>query len=502
MSVPSLSAFSTTMPVNTGATVFSSDPQVHAAIEGTLATPDMTHAIDDVMNDPSLTQEQKDEYISTLIRLASDSVDGDGPIPPETAAGVIGSLRDIGNAYTGVCTPELRQQVTDSIARGVADGHLDSDDIYGIVRHSPTSGIRELLTGIGDGHLLADVSERLVADASEEGYDPYAPQGGVMLLTAAADIANMAAENGNSRAADIVLAEIDRVSAGGPIGDGVTLVQAMMAQSLENHEANSPERTGFYVLAGLLHTSSPESDGAQIAQDRLFAELVRSSGDYPGGIDQNGDVSGALDLLGEYFEANLPRLSETDWRMRNTTDDFNHRLMADFFRFVMLDPRYGRVDQTSEAIADEINRQAAVVGDPDLPIEERTAAANTLGAIMGSVEWATEDFIRSAEGSAEAQVSIVRFFTDKLTNHLIGQGSDRVPEGGLRNTSKDAANNFVDQIWQSIEDRLSSGERERGTAVTFDIIELSRIVRTVMSDDDAGLLNAFDDRRDTYADPD
>lgn len=486
----------------------SGDPQVQEAVDRTLQAgsfgPEphraIAYQISETMNDPSLTQEQKDEYIAALIGMANGGPNGCGSVSPEQADSINRAFNEIGNAYSGENTPELRQQVTDSIARGVADGRLGSDEIYGLVKAPGAAGSRELLTGIRDGSVLSDVSERLLADARSEGYDINRYQDGPALLTAAADIANMAAAYGHTGAADLVLGEIDRVTREGPVAGDMTLVQAMMATSLGS-QVHLPARDGFHALAGLLNSSNA-TPGNQAAQDRLFAGLVRSGDDkYVGGIDQAGERTGALDQLGEYFENNFPRLAETDWRKANT-GEIHHELVTDFMRHVLLDADYGRVDQTNDVIATEMHRLASEIGNTDLDPEVRENAASTLGTIMGSLQAATADFIANARGDAAAKTEFIRFFTDKLTDKLISKGAGHLPEGDVRSAGTQASKNFVDEIWKGITEWMASGEISRAGEVTGGILDLSRIFRNAMSDGEASLLNAFDLRVELYYDPD
>ncbi len=488
--------------VNQSTACSSNDPKVQEAIDRTVQVagrgpePDqaVAYQISRTMSDPSLTQEQKDEYIAALLAMANGGSNGCGSVSSEQADAINGAFNEIGNAYSGENTPELRQQVTDSIARNVAAGRLGSDEIYGLVSKPGTAGARELLTGIQDGELLADVSKRLVADARSEGYDINQYQNGPALLTAAADIANMASANGDSSAAEEVLGEIDRVMQQGPVAGDMTLVQAMMATSL-NGQAQLPARDGFHALAELLDSRNATSTN-QKARDRLFAALARSGDDgYVGGIDQSGERTSALEQLGRYFENNFSRLAEADWRKTNT-GDFHHGLIKDFMRHVLLDADYNRVDQTNGVIATEMRHLADKIGNADLTDDARTAAADTLGTIMGSLEWATSDFIENARGDAEAKTALIRTFSDKLTDALISAGPGKVP-GGTQ-----GANYLVNEIWSRITDQMASGEINRANDVTGGMITLSQIFRDAMSNGDPDLLNAFDQREDLYYDPD
>lgn len=489
----------------TGDACGSNDPQVQAAVDRTVQAADgridshaaVSYQIGETMSDPSLTQAQKDAYIAQLVAMANGG-SGCAGVSPEQAAAINRAFSEVGNAAGHPCTPELRQQVADSIARSVADGSLGSNELYGLVS-SGAAGSRQLLTGVQDSALLAQVSQRLLADARQQGYDINQYQRGPQLLTAAADLANMAAALGDRSAADAVLAEIDAVTRAGPVAGDMTLVQAMMATSL-NDRVDLPARDGFHALAALLGASSATPDN-QEAQDRLFAGLARSGSDgYAGGIDQSGERASALDQLGEYFERNFPRLAEADWRKSNT-GDFHHGLVKDFMRQVLLDGDYGRIDQTNGVIAAEMHRLASQIGNTGLSPQVRENAASTLGTIMGSLEWATADFIANAKGDAEAKVEIIRFFTDKLTDKLIKTGAKQLPEGDARDAGTQAAKGFVDKLWQGITDWMASGEIQRGNEVTGPMVGLSQVLRDAMSDGESYLLNAFDLREDLYYDP-
>jgi len=345
------------------------------------------------------------------------------------------------------------------------------------------------------------VSHRLIADAPAQGYDINDYQTGPQTLTAAADIANMAAAGGNRSAANAVLAEIARVEAKGAVaGDDMTLTQAMMATTVGGGQWNNLyERDGFHALSGLLN-SSTQNAANQPAQDKLFAGLVRSGGEgYVGGIDEGGNRGPALDQLGTYFDRNVTRLAETDWRMDNT-GDFHHGLVQDFTRNVMLDKDYGRIEQSQEALTNEMTRLAVQVGDTNADPQAREAAASTLGAIMGSLEQAGADYIAHAEGNAEAKVAFVRQFTDIVTDKLIGKLAEKIPEGEVRSGATTAGGNFVDQLWQKLVDhekQVATGEVDKTTG---GVLDLAQTIRTTMATGDASLLNAFDLRVELYYD--
>ena len=101
---------------------------------------------------------------------------------------------------------------------------------------------------------------------------------------------------------------------------------------------------------------------------------------------------------------------------------------------------------------------------------------------MGSLQWATADFIANAKGDAAAKTEFIRFFTDKLTDKLISHGASKLPEGDVRTGGTAAANGFVDAIWEGITDWMASGEIARGDEVTGGTLDLARIFRDAMSE--------------------
>ncbi len=261
-----------------------SDSKVKGAVEQTVAATQFgqqtdgaqaAYQIQQTLARSDLTQDQKDEYLAAIVQMAGGQSTFCGSVDERTSDKLLNGLNDIGTAWTDPATPELRDQVTDGIARGVADGRLDADDLYGLVSEPAGAGARQLLTDVRDGTALASVANRLVDDARAQGYDINDHQTGPQTLTAAADIANMAAAGGNRSAANAVLAEITRVETKGPVaGKDMTLTQAMMATTVGGGQWNNLyARDGFHALSGLLN-SSTQNAANQPAQDKLFADLV------------------------------------------------------------------------------------------------------------------------------------------------------------------------------------------------------------------------------------
>lgn len=485
------------------------DTKVKAAVGQTVAATEFgqstdgaqaTYQIEQTLARDDLTEDQKDEYLAAVAQMAGGQSTFCGSVDERTAEKLLRGLNDIGTAWTGPATPELRDQVTAGIARGVADGRLDADDLYGLVSEPGTHGARQLLSEVRDGTALASASNRLVDDARAQGYDINKYQTGPQTLTAAADIANMASAGGNRSAANAVLAEITRVEAKGPVVGDMRLTQAMMATTVGGGQWNNLHgRDGFHALSGLLNSVSPTAAN-QPAQDKLFAGLVRSGGEgYVGGLEEGGHRGPAIDQLGNYFDRNVSRLAETDWRMDNT-GDFHQSLTQDFIRNVLLDADYGRASQSQDALSGEMTRLAVKIGDKNLSPDQRESAASTLGAMMGSLEQAGADYIANAEGKAEAKVAFVRQLTDMVTDKLIGKLGEKIPEGEVRDGATKAGGNFVDQLWQKLVDHERQAAEGSVDETTGGVLDLARAIRTTMSTGDANLLTAFDLRVELYYD--
>ncbi|AQR73343.1 hypothetical protein [Sphingomonas sp. LM7] len=485
------------------------DTQVKSAVEQTVAATEFgqptdgaqaSYQIQQTLARDDLTQDQKDEYLAAVVQMAGGQSTFCGSVDDRTADKLLRGLNDIGTAWTDPATPALRDEVTAGIARGVADGRLDADDLHGLVSEPGTHGARQLLTGVRDGTALASVANRLVDDARAQGYDINKYQTGPETLTAAADIANMAAAGGNRSAANAVLAEVTRVETSGPVVGDMTLTQAMMATTVGGGQWNNLyARDGFHALSGLL-TSATQNAANQPGQDKLFAGLVRSGGEgYVGGLEEGGDRGPALDHLGSYFDRNVARLAETDWRMDNT-GDFHNGLTRDFTRNVLLDSDYGRSTQSQDALTGEMTRLALQIGDKSLSPDQRESAASTLGAVMGSLEQAGADYIANAEGKAEAKVAFVRQFTDIVTDKLIGKLADKIPEGEVRGGATKAGGSFVDALWQKLVDHERQAAQGQVDKSTGGILDLAQAIRTTMATGEANLLNAFDLRVELYYD--
>ncbi|WP_404335009.1 hypothetical protein AB2M62_14980 [Sphingomonas sp. MMS12-HWE2-04] len=480
------------------------DPKVEEAVQTTLRFTehlgDPAYAMQQTLSDTSLSQAQKDEYVARVTELAGANANvctAAGSVTTEQSQKLVDAFERIGVAYTDPATPELRSQVSDAIARGVDSGRLDADDVYGLVdpsRNAVSDGARQLLSGVHDGATLNRVADRLLTEAQHQGYDINKYERGPETLTAAADIANMAADHGWTASANAVALEIDAQTAKGPVSGDMTLVQAMMATTVSgNAYGNPPEgRTGFDALAGLVNSARSNDPAVGKATDTLFGTLVRSREDGAvGGIDQYGDNAAPLGELGTYFNANASRLIEADWRKANTGGPENG-LVRDFMREVMLEPDYKGRDATAATVSDEMRRLSGTIDNGALPLADRQTAASSLGTLLGSVQEASRSYVADAKGDAEDKIDLVRNFSDLVTDKLLAKGPPIVGDVGGK---------LVDAAWGALADRAEAGAKARADDATGGLTTTAQDFRNGMSELDPSLLTAFDLRVELYFDP-
>jgi hypothetical protein len=480
-----------------------SDPKVDEAVETTLRFTehlgDPAYAIEQTLADDSLSQAQKDEYLARVIELAGNSsamCTPYGSIDGERSQKLIDALERIGTAYTDPATPELRSDVTAAIGRAVDSGRLDAADVYGLVdpeRNAISDGARELLTGIRDGAVLNRVADRLLGDAERLGYDINEYERGPEALTAAADIANMAADHGWTASANAIVAEIDKTMKEGAVAGDMTLVQAMMATSLGGSYGSPVEgRTGLDALAGLVNSARSNDPKVAEATDSLFATLVRSGTDEAvGGLDQFGEKDESLAALGTYFNTNISRLIEDDWRKANTGGEQN-LLVRDFTQNVLLEPDFAGRDATASAITDEMRRLSGIIDNEQAPMDARESAANSFGTLLGSIQQASASYVDKARGDTEEKVELVRGFTDLVTDKLLERGGPIAGEVGGR---------FVDAAWEQLATNAEEGAQAHVDDATGGMTATAQAFRDAMSPLDAKILNAFDMRVNLYYRP-
>ncbi|GAA0480767.1 hypothetical protein GCM10009096_23570 [Parasphingorhabdus litoris] len=451
---------------------------------------DPSYIIGETLNDPSLSQAQKDEYIARLVEISRltnhRTLEGD-VVTTEVTSKLRKAFEDIGDTWTDPQTPELRDQVRDAITRGADSGRLSATDLHGLFdteNGGSTDGIRSLLSNISNGDTLHSLSTRLLQDAQRIGFDvSYGPAPG--LLVAAADFANMAARQGNTAAANAVVAEIHAQTQGLSPSDAASFIREMNYIADQDRFGGPQDgRAGFDVLTDLLGSATTRTEAGRAAADSLFANLVRSN-------PQNWPDDGtAMSRLGEYFNAHLPRMIENDWRVDGpNSGEQTTRVIQDFMQHVMLDPNYSGRDATATAISNEMQRLAGVVGNEAIPEDLRDTAATSFGALMGSLQKAGQLYIAEARASTEANIENVRLFSDLLTSKLLERGG---PVGGA------IGGRVVDAAWEVLANRAESRAAGDVEDRIGGLKDLGQIFRNAMQDLDAEIIRLFDGTLDEY----
>ena len=466
------------------------DPKVTDAVvttiqAGTFPGPEpvgaIAYQIQQQLADPSLSQEQKDEYVAQLVDLTHSpgwSTLDNGKTVPEL---VQAALEQVGAGDGSDEGAALGAQVADAIGRGADSGRLDVDDLFGLVDPSTNAfsdGARQLLSQVTDGRMLNQVAGRLLDAARAEGYDINAYENGPAMLVAAGDVANMAAAHGVPAAANAVVREIGRIEAAGPVAGDMGVMDAMMATTSTGAYSSlvAPDRNGFDVLAGLVNAANPNAPGVQTTTDSMFATLVRSG--------HTGSENGAgLGELGQYFNTNLSRLNESGWRF-NSAEDAHENLVQDFVGKILLDADYPLKDESIAAIGNEMDRLSAQLQDHALSADQRLAGATGLGELVGSVTGGANDFFDSSKESKDAKIDAIRFFSDKLTGFVSGKAG---PAGALIDAGVDAA-------WTAGSERLDAGIREEVRDALGAFYEQSNQLRTALGEMETALINGFDQR--------
>jgi hypothetical protein len=297
-----------------------SDPVVDQRVRETIEftqfsrASDPAYIISQTLADTSLTQAQKDEYIARLVEISrlDNHITLEGQhVTSEDTGKLRTAFEEIGDAWTGNNTPELMTQVRDSIARSADSGRLSATDLHGLFNTQnggSADGIRTLLSTISDGDTLNSLSGMLLADARRAGLsEPYSTGGA--LLVAAGDIANMAAAHGRTSAANAVALEIRSQTKNMSSKDANKYVETLILNADgEWFGGPQPGRAAFEVLSTLVNSTSLNSENGRQAVDSLFASLVRSD------FERFQGREAGMSQLGEYFDNNLRRMLQNDWR--------------------------------------------------------------------------------------------------------------------------------------------------------------------------------------------
>lgn len=440
------------------------DPKVEQAVQQTARFAqeyhgDPAYVIQQTMADPNLSQAQKDEYIARVVDLASGSDSGfrtqAGGLDDRARGELVTALEQIGVAYTDPATPELREQVTAAMGRNIDSGRLDADQIYSLVdpsRNPASDGVRQLLTTATDGAVLQQVAYDLRTDAGRNGYDINTQNGmrGVQALTAAADIAGMAAKHGYSAAANGIIAHIaDQPNPG-------ELIQLMDRLPM-NAYGNPPSgRGGFDAVASAL--AGTNNLYAQAKFDKVFSAMVDLSGE-----SNVLDRSSGLNDLGAYFDRNVSRLNQETTYAGSWNDRGGdakpptpyHSLTERFMRNVMLNREFDGKAATQQAIGDEMARLGNIVGaqpGAGAPNEaQRTEAAMQFGTLLGSMQGAAASYVKSTRDSADQQVESIRTITDLLTDQVLGKTGPLGEAFGGQ---------LVDAFWDHLGSRAEAGAEQ------------------------------------------
>ena len=409
------------------------DPKVEQAVQETARFAqeyhgDPAYVIQETMADRGLSQAQKDEYVARVVDLASGSDSSFrtevGGLDDRARGELVTALEEIGVAYTGAATPELRDQVTEAMGRNVDSGRLGADQIYALVdpsKNAGSDGVRQLLSKVTDGALLQQVAFDLRDAASRNGYDINTQDGtrGVLALTAAADLAGMAADHGFSAAANGVVAHVADQA------DPAQLMQYMDRLPMNAYGTPPAGRGGFDAMASAIAGTDRSPDQAKV--DKVFSAMVDMSGES-GSLDR----SAGLNDLGAYFDRHISRLNQEatyagSWNDRGDASPPtpHHSLTERFMRNVMLNSEFDNRATTQSAISNEMTRLGKIVGAAPgalAPNEaQRTEAAMQFGTLLGSMQGAAADYVNSKTDSSEQKIENVRMITDLLTDQVLGK---------------------------------------------------------------------------------
>ncbi|MGF7150836.1 hypothetical protein FHS96_004497 [Sphingomonas zeicaulis] len=457
------------------------DPVVEAKVEETALFAqhyhgDPAYVIEQTMADPSLTQAQKDEYLARVIDLASGS-DGNyrtdmGTLDDRARQELIDAVEQIGVAYTGPATPQLREQATASMGRLVDSGRVTRDQLGELLdpaKNPASDGVRELLSTVTDGAVLQNLAYDLHDEAVRAGIDLNSDQGaqGQFSLIAAADLAGMAAKQGFVGAANEVSSYI---------ADHPEVLETIDNLPQNAYGVAPPGRGGFDAVASALAGTSNSADQAKY--DQLFGKLVDMAGESTA-----LDRSAGLNSLGDYYSDNIQRLNEETtyaggWD--NSREDAEpptvyHSLTERFVRNVMLNEDFDN-PATQAAIADELTRLGNVVGAQDgagAPNEaQRTEAAMQFGTLIGSLQGAAADYENSSHASAEEKVETIRTVTDLLTDQVLSKtGPLGEAFGG----------ELVDRLWELYPENARSGAENDVDAALGELNRLGEAIDQAMT---------------------
>lgn len=272
------------------------------------------------------------------------------------------------------------------------------------------------------------------------------------------------------------------------------------------------DRSAIATLATLLNSATAPAGTTEATRNRadlLFATLLRDASRM--GLGMNGlltvigpdttNVTGALDQLGTYFEANTERLIERDWGYSNSGSRYEG-LARDFLENVFLNPAYTQRDRTSQALGQTIDALNATIIDGNAPLHDRTDAARALGTLLGSLTQAGQNFVAESRLPAERQAAILGGAVDLIFRTAIRAGGMPSPaQPGSEALARAIIGAFTDAHVRGAE-AAANGEVDAASGATLGAIREYRaaLFENLPDNVRGAILDAFDFRagmRDT-----
>ncbi len=423
------------------------DPIVTNAVEdikkqtapGIIAT-----KIDAFMTGKQLSDDQKQEFIATLIPLANT---GNETQRKAIAEGLnIVGLSDRSNSDKSALA-----QTRKAIAGAVADKQIDAQNVSDLLSpgkpgsiENPT-GISRLFGDVKNGLFLQTVSGNLISQAKKTGLSDI----GITALITATCFANQAAKQGFYGTANEIMNIVSQHNDKSP-----NLAQHMMELDGNNSQkSNFVSYPGYSALDQLSELCNSVTRGSKNVtetrlnqSDQLFATLVKTGSDgVPGGLSNNFTNSNANESLSRYFDNNITRIVEASETAQtpntintkdgkivtDTKDEYRKFMVRDFFAGVFLqsdnkpfikdgvwiDPK----QSTTKAIKDYVLGQtksieeASTAGSREKRIEE-------FAFLLGSLDAGIKDYTEAAVDLKAAQLDVVATLATFSGDIAVGVG--------------------------------------------------------------------------------
>ncbi len=451
------------------------DPIVKARVDKVLSASAQTvegpnataYQISQIVNDKTLTSAQKEEIVSTLVKISGGEETQYGKASKDQQKKLLAAFEIVGSAYGSAQTgdpqnPETRDALTNIISSATASGKLDANALYYLVdptKNPKSDGARQLMSDIKDGRILTELSFKLNNAATQFASSKNSMNLVPEALVASSDFANMASANGYKAAANDTVRTIERL---GKVFKGEnSLVQEMLRQSEEPGNlvpsGTIAGRTGYEVLTKLINSTQPSlsrtSQAIVTATDSLFAQLVRSGSDnVAGGSDTMTGISQPANSLGQYMNKNFVRLSELDATHRNSKNEDQYSfILRDFYSNVFFNKDFTDRKQHAATVSDYLNKELAVINaGPNS--DAAKIAADRLGAVIGSMDAGAHDYVKRVGDAAEIDTSMASFVTD------IGLGMTPLgPVGGA------VGSLAIGQLFGALANKYQSGKINEAT---------------------------------------